>query len=58
MEEKILTTRKLGMPMLLGNILLLFAIAALFVVALLNDNGFLLSFPFSCCVWRGFRFWA
>ncbi len=53
MEEKILTTRKLGMPVLLGNILLLFALAALFVVSLLIENGVLvfLSILLLCVSW-------
>lgn len=53
MEEKILTTRKLGMPVLLGNILLLFALAVLFVAALLIENGLLvfLSIFLLCVSW-------
>ncbi|MCD8147345.1 MAG: SPFH domain-containing protein, partial [Clostridiales bacterium] len=42
MEEKILSTRKLGMPVLLGNILLILAVLALCLFSLYIDNGLLL----------------
>lgn len=51
MEEKILTTRKLGMPVLLGNILLILVLVVLFVAPLLIENDLLAFFSiFLLCV--------
>ncbi|MCD8335302.1 MAG: SPFH domain-containing protein [Clostridiales bacterium] len=51
MEEKILTTRKLGMPVLLGNILLILVLVVLFVASLLIENDLLAFFSiFLLCV--------
>ncbi|MCD7887358.1 MAG: SPFH domain-containing protein [Clostridiales bacterium] len=53
MEEKILTTRKLGMPVLLGNLLLILALVVLFVASLLIENDLLafLSILLLCVCW-------
>ncbi|MCD7838361.1 MAG: SPFH domain-containing protein [Clostridiales bacterium] len=53
MEEKILTTRKLGMPMLLGNIVLLLALVALLLWSIFSftDWTMVLSIVLLCVAW-------
>ncbi len=53
MEEKILTTRKLGMPVLLGNILLILVVLALCLFSIFIDNGLMLflSILLLCVSW-------